>query len=188
MQREEFRCHIYQSLTGCEGLRLPQRNHGSILTLTYTLHVTFTLHVTNEQTPQAAKNGTDLMSLFLPVSPFVELLDIRAEKLTDDEAVLRMPWRPELATTADMVHGGAIAALADITAMVSAWCGRELPEQLRGVTTSLALEFLEPARAEDLLGTGRALRRGKTLTACEVDIVTVAGTRVAKALASYKVG
>lgn len=160
----------------------------AILTLTYTLNVTFTLYVTDEQISQVAKNGTDLMSLFLPVSPFVGLLDIRAEKLTDDEAVLRLPWRPELATTADMVHGGAIAALVDITAMVSAWCGRELPEQLRGVTTSLSLEFLEPARAEDLLGTGRILRRGKTLTACEVDITTTTGTHVAKALASYKVG
>lgn len=152
------------------------------------MNVTFTVHVNPDQIRQVARNGTDLMSVFLPISPFVGLLGVQAEKLSDDEALLRLPWRPELATTGDMVHGGAIAALADITAMTAAWCGRELPEQLRGVTTSLALEFMEPARAEDLLGSGRILRRGRTLSACEIDITTAGGTRVAKAIASYKVG
>lgn len=102
--------------------------------------------------------------------------------------VLNADYSIESATTEDMVHGGAIAALADITAMAAAWCGRELPHQLRGVTTSLALEFLDPARAEDLLGRGRILRQGATLTACEIDITTASGVNVAKALASYKVG
>ncbi|WP_283611146.1 PaaI family thioesterase [Mycolicibacterium poriferae] len=150
--------------------------------------MTFTLYVNSDQVREIANNGTDLMSVFLPISPFVGLLGVEIESLTDDEALLRLPWREALATTDDMVHGGAIAALADISAMAAAWCGRELPDQLRGVTTSLALEFLEPARAEDLLGRGRALRQGATLTACEIDITTASGTHVAKALASYKVG
>ncbi|AXK89306.1 PaaI family thioesterase [Nocardia farcinica] len=135
-----------------------------------------------------ASGGTELMRLFVPQSPFVRLLGVRIEELTDDEAALRLPWRPELATVEDMVHGGAIAALADMTVMAAAWCGRELPGELRGVTASLAMEFLQPARAEDLIGRGRPLRRGATLTACEVDIVTASGTHVAKALANYKVG
>jgi len=150
--------------------------------------VTFTVYVSTDQIQQAPRNGTELMSVFLPISPFVGLLGVRIEEIADDAALLRLPWRPELATTGDMVHGGAIAALADITAMTAAWCGRRLPDQLRGATTSLAMEFVEPARAEDLLGRGRPLRRGKTLTACEIDITTGSGTLVAKALANYKVG
>nr|EMP14807.2 thioesterase [Gordonia sp. NB41Y] len=152
------------------------------------MHVTFTLYVNPEQIRSIAGNGTDLMSLFLPISPFVGLLGVKVESLSDDEALLRLPWREELATTEDMVHGGAIAALADIAAMAAAWCGRDLPDRLRGVTTSLALEFLEPARAEDLLGRGRILRRGSTLTACDIDITTAGGVNVAKAIANYKVG
>lgn len=134
-----------------------------------------------------ASTGTELMRLFLPQSPFVAMLGITVEELTD-RATLRLPWRPELATVGDMVHGGAIAALADVTAMAAAWCGAGLPETLRGVTTSLALEFLEPAYAEDLVARGRARRRGRTLTACEVEIGTASGTLVALALANYKVG
>lgn len=133
-------------------------------------------------------DGTELMRHFLPQSPFVGLLGVEIERLTHDEVCLRLPFRPELVTVDQMVHGGALAALADITAMAAAWCGTELPDKLRGVTTSLSLEFLAPAHAEGLLAWGRPLRRGATLTSCEVDIVGVSGTPVAKALANYKVG
>lgn len=141
-----------------------------------------------EQLPESVRNGTDLMSTFLTISPFVGLLGILAEDLRDNGAVLRLPWRDDLATTGSMLHGGAIAALADVTAMTAAWCGAPLPTSLRGVTTSLAMEFVQPANAQDVLGHGRVLRRGRTLSACEIDITTEAGELVAKAIASYKVG
>lgn len=159
-----------------------------ILPLTCTVNLTFTMHVKSDEIRNHVSGGTDLMKAFVPQSPFVAHLGVRVENLTDDEAVLRLPWRPDLATVGDMVHGGAVAALADMTVMAAAWCGRDLPDQLRGVTTSLSMEFLEPTYAEDLLGHGRALRRGNSLTACEAEIVTASGTLVAKALATYKVG
>jgi uncharacterized protein (TIGR00369 family) len=87
-----------------------------------------------------------------------------------------------------MVHGGAIAALADVTVMAAAWAGVQAAESLRGVTTSMAIQFLAPARATDLIGVGKVLRQGKTLVSCDVDVVTPEGELVAKAIANYKVG
>ena len=87
-----------------------------------------------------------------------------------------------------MVHGGAIATLADVTVMAAAWAGADVPDSLRGVTTSMSMQFLAPARATDLIGVGRVLRRGKTLVNCDVDVVTPDGEAVAKAIATYKVG
>ncbi len=87
-----------------------------------------------------------------------------------------------------MVHGGAIATLADLTVMAAAWCGVDAPPQLRGVTVSMALDFMAPARATDVIGVGRVLRRGRSLVNCEAEIVDPEGRLVAKALASYKVG
>jgi acyl-coenzyme A thioesterase PaaI-like protein len=63
-----------------------------------------------------------------------------------------------------------------------------MPDSLRGVTTSISMQFLAPARARDLIGVGRVLRRGKTLVNCDVDVVTPDGELVAKAIATYKVG
>ena len=123
-----------------------------------------------------------------PASPFVAKLGIVAEVLDGDEVRLRLPWDPTNVTLGDMVHGGAIAALADVTVMAAAWAGAEVPDSLRGVTTSMSMQFLAPARSTDLIGVGRVLRRGKTLVNCDVDVVTPDGEAVAKAIATYKVG
>ena len=132
--------------------------------------------------------GAEVMAQFLPQSPFVTKLGIVAENLAPDEVRLRMPWDPANVTLGDMVHGGAIAALADVTVMAAAWTGVEAAHSLRGVTTSMAMQFLAPARGTDLIGVGRVLRRGKTLVNCDVDVVTPDGELVAKAIATYKVG
>jgi uncharacterized protein (TIGR00369 family) len=132
--------------------------------------------------------GPEVMAQFLPQSPFVTKLGIVPEVLDGDEVRLRMPWDPTNVTLGDMVHGGAIAALADVTVMAAAWGGVQAAESLRGVTTSMALQYLAPARATDLIGVGRVLRAGKTLVNCDVEVVTPDGELVAKAIATYKVG
>ena len=67
------------------------------------------------------------MAQFIPASPFVAKLGIVAEVLDGDEVRLRMPLDPTNVTLGDMVHGGAIAALADMTVMAAAWAGAEAP-------------------------------------------------------------
>jgi uncharacterized protein (TIGR00369 family) len=132
--------------------------------------------------------GAEVMTQFLPQSPFVAKLGVAADLLTDDEVRLRLPWDPSNTTLGDMVHGGAIATLADLTVMAAAWCGATVPDNLRGVTVSMALDYLAPARATDLIGVGRVLRRGRSLVNCEAEILDPAGNLVAKALAAYKIG
>ncbi|MEB3981153.1 PaaI family thioesterase [Mycobacterium sp. 663a-19] len=132
--------------------------------------------------------GRDVIAQFIPQSPFVAKLGIVAEHLGDDEVRLLLPWDPSNITIGDMVHGGAIATLADVTVMAAAWCGAEAPPDLRGVTVSMTLDFMAPARATDVIGVGRVLRRGRSLTNCEAEILDASGTLVAKALATYKVG
>jgi uncharacterized protein (TIGR00369 family) len=138
--------------------------------------------------PGGAQSGAEVMAQFIPASPFAAKLGIVAEVLDGDEVRLRMPFDPTNVTLGDMVHGGAIASLADMTVMAAAWAGADVPASLRGVTASLSLHFLAPARATDLIGVGRVLRRGKSLVNCDVDIVTPDGEAVAKAIATYKVG
>lgn len=128
------------------------------------------------------------MAAFLPASPFVAKLGIVIDHLGDDEVRLRLPWDPTNATMADMVHGGAIATLADLAVMAAAWCGREAPPSMRGVTVSLTLDYMAPARATDVIAVGRALRRGRSLVNCEAEMVDPDGTLLAKAIAVYKVG
>ena len=138
--------------------------------------------------PAQPQSGRDVIAQFLPQSPFVAKLGIVADRLGDDEVRLRLPWDPSNVTVGDMVHGGAIATLADLAVMAAAWCGTQAPPELRGVTVSMALDFMAPARATDLIGVGRVLRRGRSLVNCEAEVVDPDGRLVAKALATYKVG
>ncbi len=95
------------------------------------------------------------MAQFIPSSPFVAKLGIVADVLDADEVRLRLPWEPTNVTIADMVHGGAIAALADVAVMAAAWADAEVPGSLRGVTTSMSMQFLRrPARPTSLRSDG----------------------------------
>jgi uncharacterized protein (TIGR00369 family) len=99
-----------------------------------------------------------------------------------------MPFKPELATVGDMVHGGAIATLADVAVMAASWGGAEVPEQLKGATVSLATTYLNAARGEDLVADARVLRRGAQLVFVECDVLAPGDRPVAKVLGTYKVG
>lgn len=94
----------------------------------------------------SSPTGPEIMAQFLPQSPFVTKLGILPEVLDGDEVRVRLPWDPTNVTLGDMVHGGAIAALADITVMTAAWAGVLAAESLRGVTTSRAGQSHRPDR------------------------------------------
>ena len=65
--------------------------------------------------------GAALMREFLAHSPFVGHLGMRLDAIHPDAVRVSMPYRPELATVGDLVHGGAITSLVDTSAMAAAW-------------------------------------------------------------------
>ena len=48
----------------------------------------------------------EIIEQFIPNSPHAVQLGIRVVSLGADEAVLELPFKPELATIGDVVHGG----------------------------------------------------------------------------------
>jgi uncharacterized protein (TIGR00369 family) len=113
---------------------------------------------------------------------------MRADTIEPDHVRLSMPFREQLVTVGDVVHGGAISALIDTAATMSAWSGLESLENARGTTVSLTVSFVAAARAQDLVADARIVRRGKTICFCEVDVTDGADTTVAKGLVTYKLG
>jgi len=132
--------------------------------------------------------GTDLMRQFIPQSPFVGHLGIELVELGEGTATLRLPFRTEVITIGSTVHGGAVSSLIDTTAMAAAWSGSAVPDNLRGTTVALTVNFLAAANECDLTARARVLKRGKSLHYVEVDVADPAGTLVAKGLVTYKIG
>jgi uncharacterized protein (TIGR00369 family) len=137
-------------------------------------------------------NGTptrrELVEAFLPTSPHTAQLGIRLESIGTDEAVLEMPFKPELATFGELVHGGAIASLIDVAAMAAAWASDETPDNPTGSTVALSLNFAAPATGVDLRAHGRVARRGGRLSFCEVRVTDPEGTVIAHGIATYRFG
>ena len=130
----------------------------------------------------------EIIRAFVPHSPLIGLLGIELVDVEPDVARLRLPYRPELATMGDVVHGGAIAALLDTASMAAAWSDDTVPESVAGATVSMSVDYVAAARGVDLLATGRAVRRGRSLCFCEVEVTEPGGGVIAKGLAVHRFG
>lgn len=138
---------------------------------------------TRQQSP-----GEELMWAFVPESPFVGHLGAELVETGDGFARLHAPFRDELVTLGRTVHGGVLASLIDTAAMVAAWCGAEVPDNLRGTTVGFNVSYLAPVESEDVTATARLIRRGRRLSTVAVDVHTTSGTQVATALVTYQIG
>ena len=128
------------------------------------------------------------LKAFVEASPFCRTLGISVERIAIDEVELSLPFAPANVTVGDIVHGGAVSTLVDVSAAVTAYTGVELPERPRGSTAGMTVDFLRAARGSDLRSHARVLRRGRALCFVEVDVSDADGELVAKALVTMRVG
>jgi uncharacterized protein (TIGR00369 family) len=127
----------------------------------------------------------ELVKAFIPNSPHAAALGISIAEIELDRALLVMPFKEELVTMGDVVHGGAISTLIDTAATVAAWATDEVPESPSGATVSLAVNFISAARATGLRAEARVVRRGRKLTFVEIDARDHNGAPVANGIATY---
>jgi uncharacterized protein (TIGR00369 family) len=119
-------------------------------------------------------------------APLGRLLGLTLVDAAADRVAVRLPFRSDVTTVGDLVHGGAIAALVDVTATAAAWSGADLARRPRGTTVGLTVSYLTGARASDLVATGTIVQRGRSIVVCDVAVADEAGTAVARALVTYK--
>ena len=119
-------------------------------------------------------------------SPFGRLLGMELLEVADDLVQVRLPFREELTTLGELVHGGAVAALVDVSATAAAWTRAELTRSPRGTTIGFSLNFLQGAVGVDLVSTARIIQRGRSVQVCDVEVHDPAARLCAKALVTYK--
>jgi uncharacterized protein (TIGR00369 family) len=115
--------------------------------------------------------------------PYAELLGIEFEDATRGAATLSMSARPELERFGGIIHGGALASLADSAAafaVISTLGGGE-----QTVTVDLTLHYLRPATEGKLTAHARVLRAGRRVATVSVEILNESGALVVTALTTY---
>jgi uncharacterized protein (TIGR00369 family) len=97
----------------------------------------------------------------------IEVVDIAPERVT-----MRMPWARALRRAGDILHGGAIMALADhVAGCLFNTDPRVAAAAATGLTTDFNVSFLRSAKpGEAVVAVGTVLRRGRTITFMQVDV------------------
>ncbi len=119
-------------------------------------------------------------------SPAQRWIGIEVRSLGGGEAVLELCTRPEMQNSAEMVHGGFIAPLAD-SAMGSAM-GSVLPEGVRHPSFDLKVNFIAPGRiGERLRAVAKVIHSGRRTGMAECRLLGEDGRLVATATATFAV-
>jgi uncharacterized protein (TIGR00369 family) len=133
----------------------------------------------------AEMSGRDLLEAALrgaaPPPPFIRLLGMRFIAFSEGSATFEMPAAAELYNPNSVVHGGAIASLADSAmgfAVVSTLGSGE-----SFTTAELHLNFLRPVTAASgaLRSVGRVVHRGQQIAVAEADVVDQQSQLIARA-------
>ena len=130
----------------------------------------------------------EIIQQFVPNSPLVQHLGMRLEAIEDGRAELVLPFRPELATMDDIVHGGAIASLIDTAGMAATWSDDSEPESLAGSTVTLNVNYVSAARGQDLTATASVVKRGRNMVFSEVRVTEPGGRVVATGSVVQRLG
>ncbi len=128
----------------------------------------------------------DVVRHAIVASPLGTLLGVETVEVAPDRVRVGLPYRPEVTTMGDLVHGGAISALIDIAATAAFWTGADLARGPRGTTIGFTVNFLAPARGQDLVAEATVVQRGGTISVGEVTVSGRDGRAVARALVTYK--
>jgi uncharacterized protein (TIGR00369 family) len=130
----------------------------------------------------------EIIQQFVPNSPLVRHLGMRLEAIEDGRAVLVLPFRAELATVDDIVHGGAIASLIDTAGMAATWSDDTEPDSLAGSTVTLNVNYVSAARGQDLTATASVVKRGRSMVFSEVRVTEPDGRVVATGSVVQRLG
>lgn len=118
--------------------------------------------------------------------PFTRTLGIDLVSASPEAVVARLAWSEERCTTAGVMHGGALMALADSVGGMCAFTN--LPADATGTTTlESKTNFMRAVRADHVQATARPLHVGRTVIVVETELHDAAGKLAAKVTQSQLV-
>ena len=118
-------------------------------------------------------------------SPYYRLLGMEITEIREGESRIQMLFREELTHPYGIVHGGAIASLAD-SAVAMALIGLVEPKD-RITTIEFKINFFVPISKGELKAHAKIIHKGSKTAVGDVDVVNGEGKLVAKVIATYSI-
>jgi len=118
-------------------------------------------------------------------SPYYQLLGMEVTEMKKGESKIQMPFSQELTHPYGIVHGGAIASLAD-SAVAMALISLVDPQD-RITTIEFKINFFAPISQGRLIAHAKIIHKGSKTAVGDVDVTNAEGKLVAKGIATYSI-
>jgi uncharacterized protein (TIGR00369 family) len=118
-------------------------------------------------------------------SPYHRLLGIEATEIREGESRIQMLFKQELTHPYGIVHGGAIASLAD-SAVAMALISLVEPKD-RITTIEFKINFFVPVSKGELRAHAKIIHKGSKTAVGDVEVINEGGELVAKVIATYSI-
>jgi len=118
-------------------------------------------------------------------SPYYRLLKMEILEIRKGKSVIQMPFRKNLTHPYGIVHGGAIASLAD-SAVAMALIGLVKPND-RITTIEFKINFFTSVSQGKLTAQAKIIYKGTKTAVGDVEVRNEAGKLVAKVIATYMI-
>jgi acyl-CoA thioesterase len=118
-------------------------------------------------------------------SPFYQLLGMNVLEIQGGKCRIEMPFRKKLTHPYGIVHGGAIASLAD-SAVAMALISLVKPSD-RITTIEFKINFFTPIRQGKLTAKAKIIHRGSKTAVGDVVVIDDEGKLVSKVTATYNI-
>ncbi len=110
--------------------------------------------------------------------PLAKAFGIEIDYVGKDQVRARMPWRADLCTTMDVLHGGALMAFADTVGAVCA--SQHLPEGAITTTIESKTNFFRPVLSGEVHSTTTPLHTGRRTIVVQTNLTKDDGKLVAQ--------
>lgn len=146
--------------------------------------------MSNASSEDSLEKDRQALFTFFKAFPFNQLLGMELIDVAPGRARLAMTWREDLCQPAGILHGGAMASLADTAIAHSILLTpehRAVRDEHGGriVSVDLRLKYLRPVSAGQVFCDARVLRMGRQIIHTDAVITTPDGKEVALADSIY---
>jgi uncharacterized protein (TIGR00369 family) len=125
----------------------------------------------------------DLLHMFNQVAPIARTFGMTLSYTDEGQAVIDLPYNPNLDHAQGGVHGGVYATLLDSAGWFTAAAAHDIACWL--ATAEMSIHFLAPASQTSLRAVGRLIKQGKRQEVAEVYLHDGEGRLVGHATGTF---
>jgi len=118
-------------------------------------------------------------------SPYYQLLGMEIMEIKEGESKIQMPFKQGLTHPYRIVHGGAIASLADSSVAMALISLVEPKDRI--TTIEFKINFFAPVSKGNLEAHAKIIHKGSKTAVGEVEVKNEEGKLVAKVIATYSI-